>query len=233
MAISTPQPSVTMQTQQTQPVQTADVTAKALPQTIRPAAQMMQQPIPTQTQQPASTSLSPNEIPTKLDVNDIKTILPFLGGSGSLPASLSVADMPKVLQYLQAHPGYSGKESAGEIPKGYDPSVNYDGFVKGQCTSYASWYMNNVLGKKWYDSDPGKGDAKNWIKLAKQQGYNVSTTPQPGSVVSWPSMGQHGHVAVVKSVNQDGSINVSEFNYKPGKYSERTNVSTSGAYFIY
>ena len=92
--------------------------------------------------------------------------------------------------------------------------------------------MNDILGKKWIDSDPGNGGAKNWAKLAQQQGYSVDNTPQVNDIMVQPNLGSHGHVSVVSGVNQDGTVNVEEFNYKPGQYTTRANVSISGAQFI-
>ncbi len=140
----------------------------------------------------------------------------------------------------QTHPGYSGTIatsshpgdfSGGNMPQGYDPKQNYGNFLGGQCTSYASWYWSNVLGKQFIDAG-GNGNASNWPALAREQGYTVNATPRVNDIVSWPDMGQYGHVGIVSGVNPDGTISVSEMNYSPGKYTTRSNVSASGAQFI-
>jgi hypothetical protein len=64
---------------------------------------------------------------------------------------------------------------------------------------------------------PYLGNAKDWIVNAKKQGYKVLRNPVPDSVVVYgPGNGYSnlGHVAVVDSVNKDGTFNVTEMNYK-------------------
>lgn len=106
------------------------------------------------------------------------------------------------------------------------------GFGIRQCTSYVAWYFNEVEGKRWYNTRPGSGDAANWPALAADQGYSVSSTPQKGAIVSW-DFGRYGHVAIVESVNSNGTFNLSEYNWVPYSYSQRNNVSPAGARFIY
>jgi len=103
-------------------------------------------------------------------------------------------------------------------------------FYACQCTSYAAWYWNAVLGKPWTNTRPGSGSAYNWPALAQDQGYTVSGTPRAGAIISWGtglySGDQWGHVAIVESVNSDGTINLSEYNYvyREG-FSRRNNVN--------
>ena len=54
-------------------------------------------------------------------------------------------------------------------------------------------------------------------------GYTVNNTPKAGAVMQ-TSQGAYGHVAYVESVNDDGSVKVSEMNYNggPGVVSSRT-----------
>jgi surface antigen/peptidoglycan hydrolase CwlO-like protein len=102
-------------------------------------------------------------------------------------------------------------------------------FYACQCTSYAAWYWNAVLGKPWTNKRPGSGSAYNWPALAQDQGYSVSGTPRAGAIISWGTGlypgDQWGHVAIVESVNSDGTINISEYNYiyREG-FSRRNNV---------
>lgn len=125
--------------------------------------------------------------------------------------------------------GYPFANSTPDVP---DPW----GFYTRECTSYAAWYFNAVEGKSWYNTRPGSGSAWNWPALAYDQGYSVSYSPRPGAIASWDRggiFGAYGHVAIVQSVNGDGTINVSEYNWVKFSYSERYNVSPSGARFIF
>lgn len=110
------------------------------------------------------------------------------------------------------------------------------GFYVRQCTSYCAWYFNAVEGASWYNTRPGQGSAWNWPALAADQGYIVGSVPRVGAIASWNAgglMGGYGHVAIVESVNANGTIHVSEYNWIPYSYSERDNVSPAGVRFIY
>lgn len=112
------------------------------------------------------------------------------------------------------------------------------GFLTRECTSYAAWYWNNVLGKSWYNTRPGSGSAYNWSALAYDQGYSVSSTPRVGAIISWRMSASmpYGHVAIVQAVNGNGTIDVSEYNWVSYAYSYRSNVDPSryGSYsYIY
>ncbi len=133
--------------------------------------------------------------------------------------------------------GTGGYPWANDTPcgEGSCPSDPW-GFGIRQCTSYAAWYFNAIEGKSWYNTRPGSGSAWNWPALAADQGYSVSSTPRAGAIASWDKggiFGAYGHVAIVQSVNPNGTINVSEYNWIKYSYSERNNVSTAGARFIY
>ena len=102
------------------------------------------------------------------------------------------------------------------------------GFYTCQCTSYAAWNWNAVQGKPWHNTRPGSGSAYNWPALASDQGYSVSGTPQVGAIISWqagPLTSGWGHVAIVEAVNGDGTIDLSEYNWRPLSFSRRNHVN--------
>lgn len=101
--------------------------------------------------------------------------------------------------------------------------ATYEG---GQCT----WFVANAL--DWVPAS--WGHAKTWATNAKAQGYVVTNTPHVGAVAAWPGVSDYGHVAVVKSVNNDGSFTVEEMNYSNGPFSKDTRrvLSPQGAEFI-
>ncbi|HSP79860.1 MAG TPA: CHAP domain-containing protein [Myxococcaceae bacterium] len=101
-------------------------------------------------------------------------------------------------------------------------------FYKCECTSYAADKLNErgisfhnyYLGVHW-------GDASNWVNAAQTAGVSVSTTPQVGDVAWW-----NGHVAHVDSVNADGSVNISEYNWgNAWDFHKRSNVRAT--YYIH
>lgn len=108
------------------------------------------------------------------------------------------------------------------------------GFYTGQSTSYCAWYWNIVLGREWHRV-PGYGDAWGWPHAASSNGASIFTTPQVNAIISWnrSSTAPWGHVAIVRNVNIDGTIDVSEYNYiAPNAYSYRSSV-TPAAYGSY
>ncbi|MFC1656910.1 CHAP domain-containing protein, partial [Patescibacteria group bacterium] len=89
------------------------------------------------------------------------------------------------------------------------------GFCYRQCTSYAAWYWNAKLNKSWHNTRPGSGSAWNWPNLAYDQSYSVSSIPRVGAIVSWGKASgmPYGHVAIVRSVNSNNTIDLSEYNW--------------------
>lgn len=122
--------------------------------------------------------------------------------------------------------GTGGYPWAGE-PNFYaaDPWL----FYKRQCVSYTAWKFLDVYGQVFYNTRPGQGSAWNWPALARDQGYQTSSSPRAVSIVSWPANNALrmpvGHTAWVESINSDGTINISEYNWVTERgYSERQNV---------
>lgn len=80
----------------------------------------------------------------------------------------------------------------------------------GYCTWYAYNRRDQIgrpIGSFW-------GNASTWASYARGSGYLVNNTPAVGAVMQDSySAGGYGHVAVVESVNADGSIFISEMNY--------------------
>lgn len=88
-------------------------------------------------------------------------------------------------------------------------SLATQAYAFGNCTYYVATRYPNIY--------PYLGNALNWIVSAKKQGYTVLSQPAPDTVVVYgPGNGYSslGHVAVVESVNSDGSFQVSEMNYR-------------------
>ncbi len=102
-------------------------------------------------------------------------------------------------------------------------------FYKGECVSYAAWKWYTYYGTPFRQYWDGTGDAWNWPNLARARGYTVSHTPRANSVIIWgkvPSSMPYGHAAWVESVNADGTINLSEYNWVSAHaFSRRNNVA--------
>ncbi len=89
-------------------------------------------------------------------------------------------------------------------------------FVWGYCT----WYVAERRNIPWF------GNAGTWLTGARNAGFATGDTPQVGAIMV-TSEGSVGHAAIVDAVNADGTITVSEMNYRGfGVISSRT-ISTS------
>jgi peptidoglycan DL-endopeptidase CwlO len=140
----------------------------------------------------------------------------------------------------------SGSAVAGDPSKGgypavyansdyYNPVVDQWGMYSRQCVSYTAWKVHQKNGYMPYWG--GHGNANQWPGNARAAGIPVNGTPRAGSV-GVIMAGQYGHVVWVESVNSDGTINISQYNYYNaggsgwGHYSEMYNISPA-AYDYY
>lgn len=119
----------------------------------------------------------------------------------------------------------------------YAPLVDPWGMYSRQCVSYTAWkvYQKNGYMPYW----GGVGNANQWPGNAQRAGIPVSTVPRAQSV-GVIMAGQYGHVVWVESVNANGTVNISQYNYFNaggsgwGHYSEMYNVPASAYdYYIY
>jgi len=127
------------------------------------------------------------------------------------------------------------------------------GFYSCQCTSYVAWKINQnginftnhhieVNGElksigSYYSSINGTtinrlSHAGNWDNAVSTINIPFDNSPRVGDIAVWePHTGGAlwaGHVAYVESVNPNGSVNVSEYNFKtPIGYGTRNNVRAS------
>lgn len=84
-----------------------------------------------------------------------------------------------------------------------------DGYGYGcrQCTSYVAWKVGQVYGYvplNW-------GNAYDWVSSAPAG--KVSRTPRANTAGVITSGGQPGHIVWVESVNGDGTLTISQYNY--------------------
>jgi len=101
---------------------------------------------------------------------------------------------------------YSVTTSAARINPAYAAQAG-NKYAYGYCTWYAynrRAQLGRPVGSFW-------GNASSWAYYASMSGYSVSHTPGVGDVMQ--NGGGAGHVAVVESIDEDGSVTVSEMNY--------------------
>lgn len=103
-------------------------------------------------------------------------------------------------------------------------SANYNAkagnaYAGGNCTWYA-FNRRPDIGSFW-------GDARTWDDSARAAGYRVDKIPEVGSIAQWEAYASsdvwgYGHVAIVESINGDGTITISEMNYAGRLYTVTT-----------
>lgn len=89
---------------------------------------------------------------------------------------------------------------------------------------YCTWYVKN----RRPDLPNNLGNADTWVALAVAQGLATGSQPSVGAV------GQQGmHVVYVESVNGDGTVTISEMNYRGWNVTSQRTVSASSFRYIY
>lgn len=66
-----------------------------------------------------------------------------------------------------------------------------------------TWYAWKMAKEKGGVTLPGWGNAKDWYKDAKNDGYSVGSTPKAKSIVVWGNWTSKGHVGYVEKVSGD------------------------------
>jgi surface antigen/LysM repeat protein len=91
---------------------------------------------------------------------------------------------------------------------GNTPVYGYNGYDYGYCT----WYAANRRAELGKPVPANLGNASTWKVLSQRAGIPVGNTPQAGAVIWTPPRDYYGHVGIVESVNEDGSVVISEMN---------------------
>jgi surface antigen len=123
-------------------------------------------------------------------------------------------------------------------------------FYNRECVSFVAWRINVQMG--WKPGEPwkfsaatldmtGNGNANNWGIYAARKGYKVDSNPAPGAVAWWGGAvnngiitGPIGHVAIVSKVNDNGTIDIEQYNADPPyAYSTMTIPTGSATGYIH
>lgn len=111
------------------------------------------------------------------------------------------------------------KNTSVSRPKsGYSVSGNL--YQAGQCTHYAK--------QRRPDLPNNLGNARTWVSRAAAQGILTGSEPRAGAI------GQKGnHVVYVEQIHGDGTMTITDQNYRRAFEITTRTVSTSGWMFIY
>lgn len=146
----------------------------------------------------------------------------------------------KHFQGVNVVAGSNGRDTYPSIWRNspQDSLIDSWGMYNRECVSYTAWkvYESGRFMPRWggnYSNGYLGGNANKWDDNARRAGIPVDTKPRAGdvAVAHW---GYYGHVMYVESVNSNGTINISQYNYDfNGTYSEAYNMSTAGLVFIH
>lgn len=125
--------------------------------------------------------------------------------------------IPNAVPSLNANTAGIAGITSGAFPWGSAPIYGSNGYDFGNCTWYVASQIN--VPSNW-------GNADTWAYYARLSGWNVSTAPTPGSIAQ-TSAGYFGHVAIVRSVNGNGSVTISEMNFDGFDVVDTRTVSAS------
>lgn len=117
------------------------------------------------------------------------------------------------------------------------------GFNYRNCTDFVAWRLNEQKGVKnspWVFTwstlgfPVGKGNAVDWKDQAITDGYVVNHNAAIGAVAWWGAERASGlgHVAIVQSINSDGSSNIEQYN-AGFDYNYSTAVNQTPDYYLH
>ena len=110
-----------------------------------------------------------------------------------------------------ANPGYNPYLPVA--PANVGSSGSWNRFYYGQCTWWAAYRYYQLTGV----NIPWIGNADQWVAGAEANGWTVSPTPKVPSIIALApgvdGAGGYGHVAIVESINSDGSVVTSNMNW--------------------
>lgn len=115
--------------------------------------------------------------------------------------------------YVAPRPTPAYNSYSGTVIGSYSGGTVGNRYAFGNCTYYAydrRAELGRPIGSFW-------GNASTWAAAARASGYAVNNVPEVGAVAQWNAysdawIGYYGHVAIVESVNGDGTITISEMN---------------------
>lgn len=122
--------------------------------------------------------------------------------------------------------GYPGAWASAPLDAFVDPW----GLYTRECVSYAAWKVAST--GRFVPHFGGAGNANQWVGTTEAYGIQHGYTPRAGAVAIM-DVGTYGHAMYVESVNSDGSITVSDYNFAWDGMYRNYSRSASGLTYIY
>jgi surface antigen len=168
--------------------------------------------------------------------------------SGDTPDSLAAryrADVNEVITFNDVE--LTGRLKVGElivIPDGAEPvsssySYGSSGFSFGNSPVYSAngygydygwctWHAAKRRAEIGRPVPTNLGNAITWLRAARLAGLPTGSEPRQGAVVYHTDIGGLGHVAFVEKVNSNGSVWISDMNYRGHVSMDTSSPSTGG-----
>jgi surface antigen len=132
-------------------------------------------------------------------------------------------------------PGYKApsRTTTQRSTKSSDSILYTSGSASGNryAYGYCTWYAYNRRTAMGLSVGSNWGNATTWAAYARGAGYRVDNSPSVGAIMHTSGgWGGYGHVAVVESLNSDGTITISEMNYVGWNRVSSRVVSNPSAY---
>ena len=152
---------------------------------------------------PVERIVSFNDLEMQGVAKDMRIVIP----GGVKPAEPAPTPVPQ-----------PGRTSNGQRTGSFSSTANIararasagNAYAPGNCTWYAferRAQLGRPIGSFW-------GNASTWASNGTAAGFAVNRTPAPGAIMqNGGGYAGYGHVAIVETLNPDGSITVSEMNY--------------------
>ncbi len=152
---------------------------------------------------PVERIVSFNDLEMQGVAKDMRIVIP----GGVKPAEPAPTPVPQ-----------PGRTSNGQRTGSFSSTANIararasagNAYAPGNCTWYAferRAQLGRPIGSFW-------GNASTWAANGTAAGFAVNRTPAPGAIMqNGGGYAGYGHVAIVETLNPDGSITVSEMNY--------------------
>lgn len=166
------------------------------------------------------------EHPDELAIDDVLTI-PFEEEEleeRELPEAVVISPAPSEDVTTNQSSAPAPATTVQSEPVAIRGSSTGNAYTAGYCTYYVKSRRN--------DLPNNLGNANTWVSQASAQGYSTGRTPRVGAVAYQPASSL-GHVAYVEAVHADGTVTVSEMNWRGWNTLSQRRVAASTFTYIY
>lgn len=121
-----------------------------------------------------------------------------------------------------------------QVPDDYGGGLSPLRYFYRECVDFVAWRLNRDAGVtsapwKWDWGNLASGSAYVWADAWAAKGWPTSSDPVVGAVAWFP----YNHVAYVQSINDDGTVNLEEYNRNSDHSYHRRTIAANDALYLY